>query len=165
MARSSVTPVMSISTGGATMPRRTLTMRSVPPPRSRASGCAARAASASLKVAGRKRLNSGSASIKEIPLDDSAHCCRPREGGDPYAVTSNGRATGDTSNARRLWVPAFAGTPKERLHAHPCTPIATAPLFLDRGEHAVRRHRQIVEAHAGRVRDSVGERRQEGGER
>ena len=39
MPRSSATPLMSISTGGATMPRRMFTIRSVPPPMSRLSRC------------------------------------------------------------------------------------------------------------------------------
>src|SRR5205807_10607364 len=35
---------------------------------------------------------------------------RPREGGDPYAVSSPCGTAGETSNVRWLWVPAFAGT-------------------------------------------------------
>ena len=42
-----------MSTGGATMPRRMFTMRSVPPPRSWLPGCAARASTTSSSVRGR----------------------------------------------------------------------------------------------------------------
>ena len=47
IARNSSTRFTSISTGGATMPRRMLTTRSVPPPSNRLSGCAARAVTTS----------------------------------------------------------------------------------------------------------------------
>ena len=59
----SCTRFMLISTGGATMPRRILTTRSVPPPSGLLSGCAARAAMTSSSVAGLSTRNSGSASI------------------------------------------------------------------------------------------------------
>jgi tripartite-type tricarboxylate transporter receptor subunit TctC len=42
---------------------------------------------------------------------------RPREGGDPYAVSLHCGETGTTSKARWLWVPAFAGTTIERFAA------------------------------------------------
>ena len=115
MARSSATWLMSISTGGATMPRRMLTTRSVPPPSSWLPGWSARASSTSSSVRGRRSSNCGSASI------------------------------------RRARPASRAG-------------LARAPL-LDRREHAVGRHRQIVEAHAGRIGDGVGQRRQERRER
>jgi tripartite-type tricarboxylate transporter receptor subunit TctC len=43
--------------------------------------------------------------------------CRPRESGDPYAVSSLCGTAGETSKARWLWVPAFAGTTIERFAA------------------------------------------------
>ena len=64
MPRSSATPLISMSTGGATMPRLMFTRRSVPPPSNRLSGCAARASTNSSSVRGRTRSNCGSASIK-----------------------------------------------------------------------------------------------------
>src|SRR5262249_45383303 len=39
--------------------------------------------------------------------------CRPREGGDPYAVSLPCGAAGEASKARWVWVPAFAGTTAE----------------------------------------------------
>src|SRR5262249_24080355 len=37
-------------------------------------------------------------------------CCRPREGGDPYAVCFRCCTACEPPKARWLWVPAFAGT-------------------------------------------------------
>src|SRR5215471_16613233 len=54
---------MSIRTGGATIPRRMFTTRSVPPPSGIAFGFSARAAIASVSVVGLTIRNSGSASI------------------------------------------------------------------------------------------------------
>src|SRR6476659_7583388 len=54
---------MSIKTGGATIPRRMFTTRSVPPPSGIAFGFPARAAIASVSVVGLMMRNSGSASI------------------------------------------------------------------------------------------------------
>src|SRR5262249_39632934 len=54
---------MSIKTGGATIPRRMFTTRSVPPPSGIAFGFSARAAIASVSVVGLTMRNSGSASI------------------------------------------------------------------------------------------------------
>src|SRR5262245_45104051 len=39
-----------------------------------------------------------------------AFSCRPREGGDPYTVSSECGTAHQISKARWLWVPAFAGT-------------------------------------------------------
>src|SRR5882762_620421 len=36
--------------------------------------------------------------------------CRPREGGDPYAVSLRCSVGGERSKVQWLWVPAFAGT-------------------------------------------------------
>src|SRR5438874_13616852 len=36
--------------------------------------------------------------------------CRPREGGDPYAVSKRGGADFEQSTSSGVWVPAFAGT-------------------------------------------------------
>jgi hypothetical protein len=52
MARSSATWLMSMSAGGATMPRRILTTRSVPPPSIWLPGCSARALITSSSVRG-----------------------------------------------------------------------------------------------------------------
>src|SRR5262245_23173435 len=38
------------------------------------------------------------------------HRCRPREGGDPYAVSWQCGTADDELKPRWLWVPAFAGT-------------------------------------------------------
>src|SRR5215475_3749808 len=54
---------MSIRTGGATIPRRMFTTRSVPPPSGIAFGFSAHAAIASVSVVGLMMRNSGSASI------------------------------------------------------------------------------------------------------
>src|SRR5262245_7424516 len=54
---------MSIKTGGATIPRRIFTTRSVPPPTGIAFGLPAHAARASVSVVGVTMRNSGSASI------------------------------------------------------------------------------------------------------
>ena len=117
IARSSATLLTSISTGGATMPRRILTTRSVPPPSSLAvADASARALTTSSSVVGRSSSNSGSASIRRLRLLRACVRCR-------------------------------------------------APALLDRREHAVGRHRQVVEAHADGVGDGVGQRRQERRER
>jgi tripartite-type tricarboxylate transporter receptor subunit TctC len=42
---------------------------------------------------------------------------RPREGGDPYAVSSPCGTAGEASKVRWLWVPAFAGTTTECVGA------------------------------------------------
>src|ERR1035437_2747186 len=68
MVDSSATWFMSMSTGGATMPRRIFTTRSVPPPSGMLPGLAARAASASSSVAGLSMRKSGRASINLSPL-------------------------------------------------------------------------------------------------
>ena len=57
-----------MSTGGATMPRRMLTIRSVPPPSSWPSGCAARAASTSPSVVGRSSCELGQRLHQAPPL-------------------------------------------------------------------------------------------------
>jgi hypothetical protein len=52
LERSSATWLMSMSAGGATMPRRILTTRSVPPPSIWLPGCSARALITSSSVRG-----------------------------------------------------------------------------------------------------------------
>src|SRR4051812_4115735 len=53
--------------------------------------------------------------------------CRPREGGDPYAVSfqlNDGVATPVGKHKRRwLWVPAFAGTTHMMRSAIPAPPL------------------------------------------
>src|SRR5215471_15340790 len=57
------------------------------------------------------------------PPHSFRNCCRPREGGDPYAVCSRCCTNAATSKVRWLWVPACAGTTPER-----CEPlISTLP--------------------------------------
>src|SRR6185312_12735019 len=139
---SSCTRFMSISTGGATMPRRMLTTRSVPPPSGMLSGLAARAASASASVAGLSTRNSGRASIIHLSWPGSS---RPsRLGGQarchPYRDARDKLGHDGGEAEARAW--SCAASPL----------LQRALALLDRLEHAVGGHRQIVEADA----DGVG---------
>src|SRR5215813_6515405 len=96
-----------------------------------------------------------------------ALCRRPREGGDPYVVSSRCGMADEISKARAVvWVPAFAGTTSERASDHSRQPkqllcIAIADLLLvtlrqtDRVEHLdgvadVARSLLLVERAVGR---------------
>src|SRR5579885_502264 len=131
----------SINTGGVTMPRRIFTTRSVPPPSGLASGNLARAAIASSSVVGVSTRKSGSASIRRLPRKNVAHS---RVSGNPVLWP---------------WVPAFAGTSGDRAAPQSlrAAPVALTLALLDRLEHAVGRHWQIVETDADRVSDGIGE--------
>src|SRR6185503_8200972 len=163
---SSGTRFMSIKTGGATMPRRMLTTRSVPPPSGMACGLSARAAIASASVFGLMMRKSGSASISALhpypplplPLDPS--CPRLSRASTSFAslpkqaVDGRNKSGHDNGEAEaRAWSLASALL------------LRRPPPFLDRLKDAVGRHRQIVEADANCIGDGVGQRRQEGGER
>src|SRR5262245_16108953 len=148
IVRNSATPFISMSTGGASMPRLMFTRRSVPPPIRRLAGCAARAASTSAIVVGRSSWNSGRASI-------SSTC-------------------GDVAATRKLLAPPLracgerweqASLPSQSCAVSLRAVTSRALPLLDRLEYAVGRDRQVVEADADRIRDGIGERRQEGGER
>src|SRR5260221_2818758 len=163
IARSSSTWLTSMSTGGATMPRRILTTRSVPPPSSELAGWLARARITSSSVVARTSANSGSASIRRIPFRNALRC-RPREGGDPYDTdlwNMGPRVRGDDSGEVDQSSDRSCGL----IVGFARIPIAGAPALLQRREHAVGRDRQFVEAHPDGVGDGIGQRRQERRER
>src|SRR5262245_25827280 len=157
-----------MSTGGATMPRRILTTRSVPPPSSELAGWFARARITSSSVVARTSANSGSASIRRSPGCSAARShatsVRPRESGDPYNTglwNMGPRIRGDDSGEVDQSSDRSCGLAARFARIA----IARAPAPLQRREHAVGRDRQFVEAHPDGVGDGIGQRQQERRER
>src|SRR5262245_37764414 len=70
--------------------------------------------------------------------------CRPREGGDPYAVLSPRGTAGEMQNARWLWVPAFAGTTPRELRS-PFLALAHQERLRIAGEAADRAQRHMAD--------------------
>src|ERR1035437_8626561 len=174
MVDSSATRFMSISTGGATMPRRIFTTRSVPPPSGMLPGLAARAASASSSVAGLSMRKSGRASINLSPLAKN-ECSSHEPQQTPSPLVGEGWGGGWWRSAKLHHPPPpplptrgrGTATASAQINQKPSrsASIPLAPPLLNRLEHAVGRHRQIVEADADGVGDGIGQRRQERGER
>src|SRR4029077_10743860 len=161
---------MSISTGGATMPRRILTTRSVPPPSGMLAGFSERAAMTSSSDFGLSTRNSGrvSITISSRGTDSLRHPEVPAVGG-PRRMNGHGRHPRmpglpdirfdmrKSARADLRWLASLA--PQD--DGSDSFPVTFSPPLLDRLENPIGRHRKIVEPNPDRVGDRIGECRQE----